>query len=191
LAKALQSEPQWHPFFMTALRTGLRLGELFALRWESIDFVKRRIHVRQSHHRGHLGSPKNGRTRNVPISPALAAVLRDYRHLKGELVFCTAEGNYLTRDRVKRPFERITKAAGLPRIRLHDLRHSFASQLTMAGVPQRAVQLYLGHSDPKMTMRYSHLSPEADDDYVSRLDEKVWAHFGHTSPNFAIATSEN
>ena len=89
------------------------------------------------------------------MSPALAIVLKDYRHLKGELVFCTTEGNYLTRDMVKRPFERITKAAGLPRIRLHDLRHSFASQLTMVGAPQRAVQLYLGHSDPKMTMRYT------------------------------------
>jgi integrase len=92
-------------------------------------------------------------------------------------VFCTEEGEHLNRNMVKRPFARITKAAGLPRIRLHDLRHSFASQLTMTGAPQRAVQKYLGHSDPKMTMRYSHLSPEADQDYVNRLSKKVWSRW--------------
>ena len=96
---------------------------------------------------------------------------------------------YLTRDMVKRPFERALRKAGLPRIRLHDLRHSFASQLVMAGVPLVAVQQYLGHAELSMTMRYAHLSPAAKQAYVEVLDatdtEEVigavsWAQSGHT-----------
>ena len=82
--------------------------------------------------------------------------------------------------------ERATRRAGLPRIRLHDLRRSFASQLVMAGVPLVAVQQYLGHADMKMTMRYSHLSPTMRAGYIQRLDaaapepggEQRWSHFG-------------
>ena len=123
------------------------------------------------------------------MSNDLKEALRQHRHLKA-LVFCTEDGNYLTRDMVKRPFARLTEAAGLLQIRFHDLRHSFASQLTMMNTPQLAVQHYLGHSDPKMTARYSHLSSEADHAYVNQLNEKVWARFGHAGPKQANATSE-
>ncbi len=76
----------------------------------------------------------------------------------------------MVQHEVKKPFWRATKAAELPRIRFHDMRHSFASQLVMAGVPMIAVQQYLGHADLGMTMRYAHLSPVAKRDYIRCLD---------------------
>ena len=76
----------------------------------------------------------------------------------------------MSSDMLKRPMWRGQKAVGLPHIAFRDLRHSFASQLVMAGVPLIAVQQYLGHSDLTMTMRYSHLSPRARQDYIVCLD---------------------
>jgi site-specific recombinase XerD len=79
------------------------------------------------------------------MSPQLAAVLRAHRHLRGPLVFSREDGRYLTRDVIKHPFDRATRKAGLLTIRLHDLRHSFASQLVMDGVPLTAAKELLGH----------------------------------------------
>jgi len=189
LAALEETEPRWLPFFLCALRTGMRLGELFALRWDDVDFVKGQVRVVWNYIRGELGTPKSGHGRSIPMSPRLAEVLRDHRHLRGPLVFCTEQGDYLTRDMIKRPFERAVRKAGLPMIRLHDQRHSFASQLVMAGVPLVAVQQYLGHSELSMTMRYAHLSPAARQAYVQVLDGEdvagppslgsAWAQSGH------------
>ena len=171
LDAVLQTDPKWHPFFLCALRTGMRLGELCALRWDDLDFVKGQIHVVWNFTHGKLGSPKNGKGRVLPMSPQLADALKAHRHLRGPLVFCREDGDYLTRDMAKHPFNRATRKAGVRTIRIHDARHSFASQLVMDGVPLTAVKEYLGHSDLAMTMRYAHLSPAARQEYVSRLDE--------------------
>lgn len=71
---------------------------------------------------------------------------------------------------MKSRFWSCIRVAGVKEIRLHDLRHTFASQLVMAGVPLRAVQELLGHATMEMTMRYAHLSPGATHDYVKLLD---------------------
>ena len=166
------TEPSHYPFFLTALRTGMRMGELVALEWSHVDLALGRIDVRWSVHRGERTSPKNGRGRSIPLSPRLAEVLARQRQRCGRspLVFPCQKGGYLTRDKVKRPMWRAIERARLPRIRFHDLRHSFASQLVMAGVPLVAIQQYLGHADLTMTMRYSHLSPAARQDYIKVLD---------------------
>jgi len=72
----------------------------------------------------------------------------------------------LDHNRVKRHFWFGIKVAGVKRIRFHDLRHSFASQLVIAGASIYTVQKLLGHQDVKTTMRYAHLSPEAQEDVV-------------------------
>lgn len=183
LDAVLETDPSWYPFFLCALRTGMRLGELIALRWANIDYVKAQLRVMWSYSHGALTSPKNHRSRVIPMSGQLARALRAHRHLRGPLVFCREDGSYLTRDIVKHPFDRAIAKAGVEAIRIHDLRHSFASQLVMDGTPLTAVKELLGHSTLDMTMRYSHLSPSAKASYVNQLDgdaDESWSHSGPT-----------
>ena len=104
------------------------------------------------------------------MTPELMRALIAHRHINGELVFPWSDGSYLTNNRIKHPFWTCIKAAGVKKIRFHDLRHTFASQLVMKGVPMRVVQELLGHSTLQMTMRYAHLSPSAKTDAVAVLD---------------------
>lgn len=152
-------DERWYPFFATLLWTGMRLGEALALRWEDIIWRSETIRVRRSVYQGQFGTPKSGKGRDIPMNSRLIEVLKSLRHLKGELVFSTADGKLLDPANVKRPFAAALKKAGLPQIRIHDLRHSFASQLVQRGVQLKAVQELLGHADIKMTMRYAHLAP--------------------------------
>ncbi len=103
----LQVDPSYHPFFLCALRTGMRLGELFALRWDDLDFVKCQLRVVWNWTHGKLDSPKSGRGRSIPMNPELVDALRDHLHLRGRLVFCREDGSYLSRDMVKHPFDRV------------------------------------------------------------------------------------
>ncbi len=160
---------RWRPLFATLLWTGLRLGEALALRREDILWDQEKIVVRRSVFRGQFGTPKSGKPREVPMNSRLKAVLKAAAHDRSELVFCTPQGGLLDPANVKRPFFAALKRAGLPRIRIHDLRHSFASQLAIAGVPIKVIQELLGHQSMTMTLRYAHLLPETRRDAVEVL----------------------
>ncbi len=164
--------PRWSPFFLTALRTGLRLGELAALRWTDVDFVARKVHVRRSFSHGSETVPKSGKGRSIPMSPRLHTALAEHKLACGgaERVFLSDEGEVLDSNRVKHPFWAGVKAAGVRRIRIHDLRHSFASQLVIAGESLFKVQTLLGHSESTMTQRYAHLRAEDLGESVGVLD---------------------
>ena len=91
-------------------------------------------------------------------------------------VFC--DENKKPFGSVKRSFATALRKAGIEDFRFHDLRHTFASQLVMSGVNLKTVQQLLGHKDIKMTMRYSHLSPEFVQEAIEKLDS-VWTLYGH------------
>ncbi|MCC6158873.1 MAG: site-specific integrase [Deltaproteobacteria bacterium] len=171
LDECLRSEPKWHPFFAAAFMTGARLGELAALRWGDIDLERGIVLIRRAIWRGCEGSTKSGRNRYVPINAFLADVLA--RHRRGKdpngRVFLSGIDDTLTCNSHRKPFARVIKRADLKRIRFHDLRHSFASQLVMRGTPLRVVQELLGHATVQMTERYSHLYPTATRDAVEAL----------------------
>lgn len=164
------ADGEWTTMILVALRTGLRHGELLGLRWEDVDLVAGKLHVRQAIVRGIAGTPKSGRSREVPLSDQALTALKRHRHLRGELVFCRSDGKPLHRAECKWPLWRACKRAGLRRIGWHCMRHSFASHLVMRGVPLKAVQELLGHATIEMTMRYAHLSPNVRRDAVSVLD---------------------
>ena len=185
LEKVQSMRPEWYPFFLCALRTGLRLGELLALRWKDVDFATGRIRVVQNYTHGRVGSPKSGKMREVPMTRPLKQALRAHKHLRGELVFCDEDGGYLDRNRVKHPFWSCTRAAGVPEIRIHDLRHTFASQLVVKGVSLAVVQQYLGHSDIRQTMRYAHLSPQEIANHVDVLEVNSCPNSAPSRQNWA------
>ena len=164
------ADPEWRPMFTLAVRTGLRIGELRALRWDDVDLVAGRLVVRRTVWRGHVGTPKSGRNREMPLSDDALKGLKAQRHLRGELVFCAEGGRELQENECKWPLWRACKRAGLRRIGWHALRHTFASHLVMRGVPLKAVQELLGHATIEMTMRYSHLSPDVRRSAVQMLD---------------------
>ena len=164
--------PEWRPMLAVALRTGLRLGELLALRWADVDLVAGQLVVRRTLWQGEEGPPKGGRHRPVPLSGEALTVLKAHRHLRGPHVFCDEAGARLTHSIVKDVVPQACLRAGLAkRITWHGLRRSFASHLVMRGASLKAVQELLGHESIEMTLRYSHLTPDVRLATVRLLDE--------------------
>ncbi len=165
-----EGDGDWQVMILTGLKTGLRISELRALRWEDVDLVAGRLMVRQAVVSGKIGTPKSNRPREIPLCDSALTALQEIRHLRGALVFCSAAGEMFSRAKTKWPLYRACQKAGLRRINYHCLRHSFASHLVMRGAPLKAVQELMGHSTIEMTMRYAHLSPEVRKDAVALLD---------------------
>lgn len=161
---------EWRTMILTALRTGMRHGELIGLRWEDVDLVAGRIVVRQNVVNGRIGTPKSGKPREIPLGIEARTALKEHRHLRGPLVFCSMSGGLLGTVDTRLPLWRACKKAGLRQIGYHVLRHSFASHLVMRGASIKAVQELLGHSSIQLTMRYAHLAPEVVNETVRLLD---------------------
>jgi integrase len=163
-------DEDWRAMVTVAVRTGLRQGELLALRWDEVDLNARKLTVRFSAWKGKIGSPKSGRARELPLTPETVALLSKLCRRESGFVFCKADGSPFTKGECKHPLWRACRTAGLRRIGWHVLRHTFASHLVMRGVPLKAVQELMGHATIEMTMRYAHLSPEMRTDSVDLLD---------------------
>ena len=166
------ADGEWAATIFVGLRTGLRQGELLALRWEDVDLSKGLLSVRRSVTRGVVTTPKSGKGREVPLGDEVLAALKKHRHLRGELVFCAIDGSMLGKNECKHPLWRACKRAGLRRGGWHVLRHTFASHLVMRGVPLKVVQELMGHATVEMTMRYAHLSPHVPREAVRLLDRR-------------------
>jgi integrase len=173
LARAADSD-QDAALFRVAAFTGLRLGELRALRWQDVDFGKRLVHVRRNFTHGADGSPKSGRVRSVPLIDQAAKALdglsrRERFTSDDDLVFVDEIGRYLDDWRLRNRFHDALDQAGLPRLRLHDLRHTFGT-LAVQAFPLTDVKAYMGHADISTTMIYVHHVPQFDAaDRLSRL----------------------
>ena len=146
--------------FLTAAFTGLRMGELRALRWRDVDFPRSVIRVRASYAAGEVSVPKSGKVRSVPMVDEVAAQLArlsERPEMTGDddLVFAESWGDWLDDDRLRIRYDRTIRAAGLRRLRFHDLRHTFGSlAITKADIVE--VQAWMGHADIQTTMRYLH-----------------------------------
>jgi integrase len=153
--------------FLVAAFTGLRRGELVALRWRDVDFTGQTIRVIASYTDGVLTTPKSGKVRSVPMAPEVAAALA---HLasRGEwtsndhLVFDGMAGGYLDASALYRRYKLALRRAGLRNLRLHDLRHTFGTRaITKASILQ--VKEWMGHADVDTTMQYLHYAPRAQE----------------------------
>jgi integrase len=175
---------------LMAITTGMRQGELLALRWSDIDFDQGIVFVRRTvariTGRGHVESePKTKSSRRRIVLPAVTlqalkehqqrqeqarSKLGDRWHEQG-LVFAGRYGRYLHTDSLAKTFHRLLAQAGLPHMRFHDLRHSAATILLAAGVHPKMVQELLGHSTISMTMDiYSHVLPPMQQEVANKMD---------------------
>ena len=175
--------PDYAPLFLCAVRTGMRLGELVALQWDDIEFHRRWIHVRRSRVAGKMTTTKNKQRRRLDMSVLLTQTLMRLRVARQRKaltagkavppwVFLTPAGHPVDGDNLRRRvFYRLLEQAGLRKIRLHDLRHTYASLLIQQGESLAYVQQQLGHSSVQVTVDvYGHLIPGANRAAVDRLD---------------------
>jgi integrase len=142
---------------VTASHTGLRVGELAGLEWDDVDFARHQLRIARNLVRGHLGTPKNGRTRYVPLTPEIAQELHRLPRA-GRAVF-VFRGHRMSSVTALSWLRRACDAVGIERIGWHVLRHSYASELTSRGVPLAVTRELLGHQTIEMTLRYAHLAP--------------------------------
>jgi integrase len=175
--------PEWRPLFFTAIFTGMRLGELLALQWSDVDWRGGTIRVRRSVWQGQFQDPKTrNAVRTIGMSPRLRTVLMEHKldapWSEHDLVFCTADGGLLDDANLRhRVFEPSLRVAGLRKIRIHDLRHTFASLLINQGENLKYVQQQLGHASITTTVdRYGHLMPDAHVGASQRLDATVFGN---------------
>jgi integrase len=153
--------------FLTAAFTGLRMGELLALRWRYVDFAGFALRVRASYYAGALTSPKSGKVRAVPLAPEVATALarlsqREDFVAEDDLVFVGEYATFLDGSALRRRYKAALTRAGLRPLRFHDLRHTFGTRM-IAKADIRRVQEWMGHADIQTTMRYLHYAPREED----------------------------
>lgn len=151
-----------YPLTQIALNTGMRKSEIIHLNWDDVDFVHGMVSLKTS---------KNGKGRSVPLNDnakqAFKAIPRD---INGGRVFT---GAMKISNPFYRQFDRAVRLAGIRDFHFHDLRHTFASNLVMAGIDLYVVSKLMGHRDIKSTQRYAHLRPDFLCSAVKALDVKV------------------
>jgi integrase len=153
--------------FLTAAFTGLRRGELLALKWRDVDFSASAVRVRASYAEGVVTTPKSGKVRSVPMAPDVATALarlgaRAEFSADDDLVFVGETGSYLDGSALRRRYKDALARAGLRSLRFHDLRHVFGTRM-IAKADIRRVQEWMGHADIQTTMKYLHYVPREDD----------------------------
>jgi integrase len=163
---ASKASDQDGAMFKVAAFTGLRLGELRALRWGDVDWLLRLVHVRRSYTWGAEGAPKSGKVRSVPLVDQAAKALEDLSRREfwtgaDDLVFVSPTGGFVEESALRRRFYDVLDAAGLPRMRFHDLRHTFGT-LAVQAFPLTDVKAFMGHADIQTTMIYAHHVPRHD-----------------------------
>jgi integrase len=185
---ASEKESRLYPLWLLLITTGMRRGEAMGLRWQDIDLDASTIAIRQTRvllgYQPLLSTPKTQKGRRlVALDPATTATLgalweqreeecirQGRRTQQGDLVFITEKGEPLHPERVTRLFKRASKKAGVPEIRLHDLRHTHATLALSAGVHPKIVSERLGHANIGITLdTYSHCLPALSEEAACRV----------------------
>lgn len=186
LRTAIVQDPFYHNVVTVAAFTGMRKGEIFGVRKKDVDFDKKVINIKQSIHETtshgvEIGGPKTKTSkRSVAIDDNVIKVLKDQIRRNNELklamgegyknydlIFCRADGDIYRPSSLNRPFNRLTKKAGVPQIRFHDLRHTHATLLLELGINPKLIAERLGHVDVKTTLNtYSHVTTNMQDQAI-------------------------
>jgi len=172
----------YYPSILCALRTGMRIGEIKALKWKDLDFENRLIEVRRSCRKSRITKPKNGKSRRVDMTLQLTDTLKALQTAQkrnalekgrpfGEWVFANNDGGMLTYKTFRKSLTECLKLAKLREIRIHDLRHTYATIRLLSGHNIGDVSYQLGHSSIKITYdTYGHWLPGKFKSEVDELD---------------------
>lgn len=174
----------YYVFFYTAVKTGMRRGELLALEWSDIDFKRERISVNKQIYRGVTQTTKTGKERFVDISASLLQVMKEHK-LKNKIltkyVFHNYQGqplhpwnmeNTYFKPLLKECNEVLDKDNQIEKLRFHDLRHTYATYLLSKGIPVKYVQEQLGHATARMTLdTYASVMPSVKFGALELLDK--------------------
>ena len=176
---AIERDEFWHDFFYTAVTTGLRRGEICALRWEDFDTKQETLHVRRTLHKEKgkpltTGNTKTyAGTRKIVLPPSIAEILR-----KRQSQVCSPWIFYdlfrpelpINPGRAYQQLKTLLTEVGLPDIRFHDLRHTFATLALQNGVDVKTVSSMLGHYDAGFTLRtYTHATRQKQDEAAQTM----------------------
>ena len=181
----------YHGLFYLAVITGLRKGELLGLKWQDLDWTSGELHIQRQlryiNGRGLklqdlktaasrrvvvLGKNTIEMLRNHNILQNNARIFSGEKWTESELIFTSDLGTPLHPDTTYRVFKRLLRAAGLPDIRFHDLRHTAATLMLKQGIHPKVVQERLGHADIAMTLNtYSHVIPSMQKEAAEKMDE--------------------
>ena len=167
-------------------------GEVLGLRWSDLDLEGARLSIRQTlvviGYALEFSTPKTDKSRrSISLDPATVAALRGHRVRQAQerlawgpawidagLVFSRDDGTPIHPQQLSKAFERLGKAAGLPEIRLHDLRHSYATAALALGIPTKIVSERLGHSSIAITSdTYQHVLPEMDEHAAAQVARTI------------------
>ena len=189
LDTARASGDRLHALYVLALHCGLREGEMLGLKWDDVDFGRGVLHVSRTLSEtctGHkFEKPKNGKGRAVKLSQGSPEALKSHHARQNEerraagsawqddgLVFPTTTGTTMRcTNLMNRHFLPLLERAGLPRVRLHDLRHTCATILLRVGQHPKYVQEFLGHANISITLDvYSHVLPGMGDGLADAMD---------------------
>jgi len=150
------------PLITFALNTGCRKEEILSLLWENVDLVHGRITLLET---------KIHEKRIIPINSTLSSTLKGLvRNSNSQFVFCKGSGERF--NDIRKTFCKTCLRAGIKHFNFHDLRHTYASHLVMAGVDLTTVSRLMGHKNLTMTLRYSHLAPDHLDAAVNKLADR-------------------
>ncbi|MBW2642505.1 MAG: site-specific integrase [Deltaproteobacteria bacterium] len=188
-----------YPLFLLLARSGLRIGEALALKWGDIDFNDRSIEVCRNFYRNRITKPKNGKTRLVDMSLQLSKTLKAHKlscKKKGlvlglgdlpEYVFTNKYGRLINLyEWRKQVFYKVIKKSGIKKIRIHDLRHTYATLRISKGDNVADVSKQLGHHSVKFTMdTYYHWFPGKKKSEVDGLDDPIHPAAPYVHPNIA------
>ncbi len=161
------STEQYKALILTAAFTGLRMGELLALRWGEVDFAAETIRVVRSFTIGGESSPKSGKPRSVPMVREVASALASLgqrEHFTGddELVFAGVAGGHVNSKDVRAEYKAALARARLRNLRFHDLRHTFGTRAVEQAASILELKEWMGHANVQTTMRYLHYKSKAD-----------------------------
>ncbi len=167
---------------LLAVMTGLRIGEILALRWGRINFAAGTVRVEETCYKGHFGTPKTRASRReVPLTPAVTRALQAHRvscrdTANEALVFVTRRGTPLASNNLrKRQLHPASQRAELGSINWHSLRHTHGTLLHEQGTPLRVAQAQLGHSHMTTTLQvYTHASGSAQRQAVDHLESLLF-----------------